>query len=497
MVGTGLTGDTRWGSMTPIPRTVGGPILDGGEDSLTQFQWTPGPALLPFLPNPFGIEFLRHTIDGKWQWTPVLERSGFLRHAAIAGLAIQRALGRLSNGEVYSHRAMQLLFQLSSTVRERLDYRIQNVKDLTISDAGSHHLLDINAAFQRQPAGTRKNVLLRQLLQEGSQMAEQAGAANPARTAVALAYWIDAAAQRYAEDHPLTEAEDFHATLRLALFGLDASANSIPEDLKERIAARLLDAIDSHLDDPHDHFQKWFFENYDNIVHQIAKRKKPDGPIQREIARRALLEVICDSWTHVGQCVSLCMSAVRRSISPPLTPEEDSIFTAIYCRNPYFGQIPLILLDEHFPMLQPTVAMVLHRPHDPASWVRLRRALELYAAILLARRATNLESKRIGRSPRRLIDDQVVSSTPCVADAAAQAERLEALQAILQNATTCDCGRHAPWKNVDFGERRLDGRIEIRFPCRGCGTTSNRLAELADIRRILEASGFSEEDFFA
>ena len=189
-------------------------------------------------------------------------------------------------------------------------------------------------------------------------------------------------------------ADDLRRSLRHALFDLGPSEVAVDPITKDRVYGRLVDAMQPHLGEPIADFNRWFFENVDGIVHQISKRKKPDGPIQRAVVRQAILEIVFDSWRYVGQNVSIFMRSVSRAIKPSLSTDEQTAFDVLYRRNQYLGDLPLVLFHEQFPKIRPAVLEIYDNPHAPAAWGRLQRVLHTYAMMIARRRDADRLRKR-------------------------------------------------------------------------------------------------------
>ena len=115
--------------------------------------------------------------------------------------------------------------------------------------------------------------------------------------------------------------------VRMALFDAGPAGRVGEADVRA-VTRRLLEALRRHLGDDAEAFRRWFFDDLDGLVHSIAKRKKGGGPIPRETVRQALLGLIFDSHTHVGDCVRLQMKAFLRDLPEPLGPAERALFGA-------------------------------------------------------------------------------------------------------------------------------------------------------------------------
>jgi hypothetical protein len=134
---------------------------------------------------------------------------------------------------------------------------------------------------------------------------------------------------------------------RSGLFDLGPNlAARLNETQIEQVQFRLLGMLEAHLHDDTATFHRWFFENLDNLVHAIAKRKRPDGPLRREVVRQALLETVFRAYGYVGQCVHLQMTVYLECLPEKLNAGERAIFDSLYLSEPLLGDLPLILLHD-------------------------------------------------------------------------------------------------------------------------------------------------------
>lgn len=376
----------------PLPGTKSEALVDGHQLVTEDFRWTPAAELSAFLPTDFSIDFRCVTCGGHRGWKLVQNDGEFFGRTATAGLAIEWASGRISKSEIDRFALHQLLFQLSSARHERLKRGLKYSLDLLITSDAASHIVDIADPLGQQSESDRQTAsrYLARLIKNGRSAARTAGIEMPMTFQLVLAYGIDHEAQKSAAATESADPAECQFVVRTSLFELGPSTERISDEIRTQVTERLKDALRRHLSDSTEDFDRWLFENYDNVVHSISKRKTP---IDRDIVRQVLLEEIFDSWCSVGHLTSICIGMVRRAISPAITPEEDSAFTALYDRNPYFGPFSLQLLREQCPMLSPSFTAVLEEPEKASSWVRLQRALEIYSLILLARRATELASK--------------------------------------------------------------------------------------------------------
>jgi|GEM_PF-3700728 len=451
----------------------------------THYRWIPPQCLGRHLPVNFSIEFV-HIDDGcQRRLMPAASTIEFTLQAAIVGMARMKAR-RQPAGVLATYRMMYFLFQLGPQLRERLDRRLNYLIDLYGDNRTRlyDHLLD--GVGTSTAAGETWTVL--NLLEHGCIAAEQAGIETP-DFQTRLAYGIDRdAAQRPIELTPMSAAEAAQR-LRIILFDTGPNPGGITEAVKERVYGRLVDALQSHLGEDSDNFRRWFFKNLDNIIHQISKRKKPDGPIDRELVRQVVLELTFQSFSCVGQLVSHCMETVRECIEPRLADSDQAVFDAVYGPSDHFGDIPLILLSEQFPALQPSVLAVLEQPGNPERWGRLLRAMQTYAGILL--RLRQHDRKRKGGLVERQLDErnelrdrrrEACSDWNDFEELLAHKWRAEGIQ--------CLCSESPLWKLVRPESEPGAEPIEIQMICQVCRTPHYERYTLTQLRQMTAKSKF-------
>src|SRR5262249_38096598 len=140
----------------------------------------------------------------------------------------------------------------------------------------------------------------------------------------------------------------------------------------------------------------WFFENFDNIIHQVAKK---NPPINRSVVRQVLVETCFDSFQYVGGCVSLFAQAFRQALPKPLSAEENRAFEAVYCPQPYLAGLSLVLLRERFDFLREIILEMFDNPMDEHLPGVLLRMLWYYGEMVRNRREADRVSKQ--RSQQR------------------------------------------------------------------------------------------------
>ena len=256
-------------------------------------------------------------------------------------------------------------------------------------------------------------------------------------------------------EHPLNLGEmTLEARLYLvssALFDIE-SAEPVSEpsshdsrslsELKERVYGRLVDAVEKHVDTGRQEFHRWLYDEFDSIIKQISTRKRPDGPIPRELVRQAILQLSVESWRYLGSTIAVFTQLLREQIRHQLSSRDLVAFDVLYAPTPEFADIPLILLYEQFRIVRPTIEKLLDGQSDPALWGSLHRVLQTFATMVKRRRQVDRLRDRTAKK-----SGTSFSSVPNRVSI-----RRKLIQSLLEcEKISCRCGCAADW-SIEFPE---------------------------------------------
>ena len=324
------------------------------------------------------------------------EASEFAVRAASAGHAILQQTGNLSVEAVSSYRIMSLLFQQSCRLREALVRVFHRIEDLYIPTPARFEPSEndiLPAALNGDCTGSEGRLTVGELVAMGRRRAAESGITSPNESDLIRLGLLEVAFRNPIPLEYCTE-EQARSLIRMALFDLGPASEPIDEAVIAEVQGRLIDAIGKHLGDPSEEFNRWFFENCDNIVHQIAKRKRPGGPIDREIVRQALLETVFRAFRYVGDALHVAMRAFADALPERLDEQEQAAFDAIYQRRSWLGNLPLLLLHRQFPVIQEIAVEILNHPADERLPGVLLRMLQLHSEMVANKRASERRYKR-------------------------------------------------------------------------------------------------------
>ena len=304
--------------------------------------------------------------DGSRRFTPAGGVKPFLLEASLGGLALLSRVRDLDAEGRFSYHAMRLIFQHAPLLREHLGRSFKRESDLVVAGAeragrGGKDILPERIGLDPEGRGSRWTVP--GLLRRGRAHAVEAGDPNPDPERCIAAGLFVAARRDPLDPARLTKAEAL-GLVRMALFDLGPAAGVAEAD-KQAVAERLLKLIEPHLGDDTATFNRRFFEGRNDLVHRIAKQKKAGGPIPSEDVRRALLDLVFDAFTYVGDCVCLQMQAFLLALPSPLGERDRAGFAALYFKLDHLGGLPLILLRDRFAFLKESILDILAAPGEP------------------------------------------------------------------------------------------------------------------------------------
>jgi hypothetical protein len=264
--------------------------------------------------------------------------------------------------------------------------------------------------------------------------------------------------------------EELRSLVRIGLFDLGPSADAIDrEELRDRVIDRLLTAVDKHLDDTTDAFNAWFFEGMDNIIHQIAKRKREGGPIERETVRQVFLELVFNAHRHMAETVHAALSTFAEAVD--LTDEEFAAYELLYLKRPELGGLLLVMLRDRYSFAKEVLHEMWNDPGNGELAGTFLRLLHFYGEMTSKRRAADRRYKKI--SSQRNRDGAVAKTFQLREDDAPSATAVDAFAEIasrlrVQRRAMCDCGATDKWR-ANLVSDPDEGDVVVSDVCPVCG----------------------------
>jgi hypothetical protein len=317
-----------------------------------RYTWRPPGALREQLPPGFALS-LQCVVgaDGVRRFYPWTGYEAFLAQASAGGLAVLCQRQKLSAQQRHSYRAMRLVFLLARRMAEFFGHRFDHGRDLSVVPSGrtdptERDILPDDLGQDAHGAGERWGV--EDLIRRGAEAARSAGYVRPT-TAHCIHYGLVEAARL----NPLPVAEERVPSLvRSALFNIDP-VEELDRDLLDVVTERVLVALDRHLGDETEPFNKWFLGPHSSLVQQIAKQERSrGGRLGQGEVRKALLHVGWQAYDFASNAIHAQMRTFQNALPERLTGRERLLFEHMHLRQPYLGNLPLALLAERFGILK-------------------------------------------------------------------------------------------------------------------------------------------------
>jgi hypothetical protein len=395
--------------------------------SLARGLWRPPEKIAPYLPEDFTVPLECYAdVDGLRRIVPACTFEELIDLGAVGGLAVIHGLRGFDTATDFSYRAMRLIFEHvrgrvhrgTHGMKEHLLREFSYSRDLYIRYKGrqvvsDRDVLPYNFGQTAQGEGQRWSV--KHLTDVGRREAQAAGCRNPT-SPHAIPWGVYEAAKLNPLEIP---PEEVPALVRTAIFEVAPGQADPDPGLIEIVQERLLEAIDEHLDEPREDYDRWFTGPANSLVKQIAQqKKKPGGRLRQEEVRLALLHLGWHSYEYVGPCVHALMRTIKNAIRDPLNGQERQLFEHMHESQPYYGNLPVALLAERTHFLRRAVLAIWQEPENREHVQVLHRLLQYYAQMADKRRQADRESKaRASPPPEQSIHETIDSDTAHVDEA--------------------------------------------------------------------------------
>lgn len=436
--------------------------------------WLPASKLVKELPEDFFLTFRCVTgLDRLRRIYPYKSFGEFIPVAWQGGLAVLCDHRKLRKQQRQSYRTMWFLFLFSRRMGEFLRNAFAHSRDLYVVESGrsdptEEDILPETIGIDAQGNGQRWTI--RELTRRGEEAAQKVGIAKPT-SAQRIQYGLLEAARL----NPLPIAADKASLLvRSALFKLGPTADEIDSRLVDNVAERLIQAFQNHLEDDAKEFRQWFLGPKNSLVHQIAKQsRRHGGRLDEHEVRAALLQLGWDAYHSVGDCISMQMQAVAQVFPEDFTAEERAIFRQMHLPQPYFGNLPLLLVIERFGFIQNVLWEIWQNLPSTELVSVLYRLLDYYALMATKRR----EVDRARKGPKvRSLDESIHSQQQESSAFREIAEHLREREKI-----ACKC----PSSDWQYSlKKRSESSVTIVFQCTVCDVRKEKKFTVDDFKQV-------------
>ncbi|PHS04715.1 MAG: hypothetical protein COA78_16190 [Blastopirellula sp.] len=326
-----------------------------------RYTWKPNPKY--DLPPDTSISFICSIDrDGQRKFYPETSLELLNLNLSLIGQMILSEKRLLHGNEQYTYHAMRLIYQQKTRTREFITRRFTRVADLFIKekfkDSLGDHILSDELEVNGWSFGEDCSVI--NLIKSGKEslieFKQEPGEANS----------ILAGLENYALKDPLKlesmkhEQKTIH--IRKILFNSELIRTSVTDDEKETITRRLVKAINQHLDDSSEKFNRWFYEKRDNLIHLISKQKKYGGVMEREKVRQTIIDYEFEAHRCIARTSQFALKTMLNCFPVPLSDSEHHHFSALYLNQEDFGNLPLSMFTHRFPDLKNVILQIQNEP---------------------------------------------------------------------------------------------------------------------------------------
>jgi hypothetical protein len=422
--------------------------------------------------------------DGSRRFTPSADLGAFVLTASLGGLAILAKSKELGPDEQKSYHFMRLIFQRAPCMREHLNRSFTRRSDLWIGkvqgvNRGWIDVLPDQIGLDPNRQGKRWTVS--ELIRRGRDSAVKGGDLKPSQAQCIAAGLLEAARLAPLDPNSLSEAES-RGLVRGALFAA-GPADVVDELTRQRVKDRLIAALSSHLEDETEAFNRWFFENGNELFHQIAKQVKNGGKIDREVVRNVFLDLVFDAYTYIAGCFCYQMQAFVQALPAPLDARERAWFEALYFNQPYLGGLPLVLLRDRFDFLKGAALEVMAAPEDPGTIGVLLRLLNYYEEMVTKRRDADAESKRQSDPRDQNSENEKRKPLDLPSERKGAVRQTVFTRLREDRRVSCTCADGGSWSALQTDQ---GGDVwSIALTCNSCGYSKEIEADREELEQIL------------
>ena len=460
---------SAWGSIevSEDARATVGPGI------VMQFDWVAGGAIQSRLPVDQRLSFaVIRDQNGFHRVVPVGGVEPFLLNAALVGQTICERTGLFDPQRVQACDFDRLLFQQRTRIREAIRWHPNSPSSLRVAQsarliADEVDVLPDKLGAEQYCEENRWSVA--QLLQHGGDQAKLWGISTPDdATKIRCGLYRAALADPF-DCEAMSHAE-LNGALRLALFCNDYEnvPSKVCQEAErnfELIHERFREAVWPHLSNDTEEFNKWFYEESDVLIGQIAKLKRDGGPVSRPACRQIRLRMILEAYRSMANCLHVAMEEVRHCLPIELTEPEAAYLDSLYRRQSSLGELSLILLRDRLKSVGLDPITGSAETLEPGI---LLKVLYYYADMAVRRRMADRRYKRHqgvyekSTAPTELAATAAASSCADICEALASQEQMLAVPALICESLKlrCHCDKG---NSIRVAEAELSSDDEAKF----------------------------------
>jgi hypothetical protein len=430
------------------------------------------------------------TKEGHRRFIPSEGAMGTTARAAILGSVIRDRFRRTRPEDDALNASAVQLWRTAPHLSELFGRQFKRISDLRVPRSSSCFPNVLPDDLGTVDGSRSPDSSISKLLRVGHNAALAAGQ-KPTQERCIQYGLFEAAKVRPIPESELTKTR-VRRLLRFSLFDLGHATDAVDRETRRRVRRRFIGAMQKHGNVSGDAFEQWLTSDFDNIIHQLSKKQKPDGAINRRTVRQALVEESFDAYFEVAKCMDVGMKTFAAALQPPLNPSERRNFAILYYGQPWLGGLTLLMLQAHFGFLRATVLNVLENPNSVEARGVLIRMLLFYGQMAKNRRQADREAKE-SRFARNSAGRRVKQLGTHVERAGSRQPRSASAADVVNQfletrVASCRCGVEARWTLTGVSPLQAVHRVTLKCDqCKKEVVIDVTKADAARLRRQFDA----------
>ena len=351
--------------------------------------------------------------------------AGYVARAFQYGHSVLARDRRFDRDQWCEYLVAKLAFDRLEHVQERITRTFKSAESLSIRNAlrifvGQADVLSEDLG--QVEAGADRRWSIQKVLEAGRRAAIKDGLETPTNSDV-VAYGLLEAALL----NPLRlDDSEASSLIRMSLYDFSRSGSGVLDTDRDEVWVRFHDLIRQHLYEDRAEFKAWFMGGNSNLIKSIANRTGGSGgKLARPVVKRALHDLGWRGYGIVAECLEAFARAFAQALPQPLSPREQTYFEAMYYRQPYLGELPLVLLMDRRALIKPAILQLWENPGDERMIGALHQLLRYYTEMVPIRR----EADRIAKDLKsaNLVMRELIVDTALVREVEMDDSKLDEL----------------------------------------------------------------------